>query len=377
MNQPFISFCAIVKNEKQNLSRCLNSVRPYVDEMIVVDTGSEDGTPEIASQQGAKVFYFPWCDDFAAARNYAISQASGKWILTLDADEELIVNSATFRETLDSDPEVLVYSVDLLNVGEEDSQVGGKFQRIFRNIPDIRYQGRLHEKLVYKGEKIRGKRRVYLDSIKILHYGYLNPDFTQQKAINRNIPILEKMREEEGLNLENLYCLASMCAEFGYPEKSQLYYQELFERLLPYVLEGNKPDEFLRVPTMLHFFATKAFQQADYETARIFCQRGLEWCPNFPPLNYLAGEILLYLGFALGSIAYFQKCLKLWEEKSYYEKEPFDVNFCKIYPTYQLGIAYFTLEQLSEARIAFEKVIAWEPNHSQARAYLEKINNYL
>jgi glycosyltransferase involved in cell wall biosynthesis len=343
--------------------------------MIVVDTGSEDETPEIARQQGAKVFDFPWCDDFAAARNYAIAQASGEWILTLDADEELIVNSATFRETLAADPEVLVYSVDLLNVGEEDSQVGGKFQRIFRNIPDIRYQGRLHEKLVYQGEKIRDNRRVYLDSLKILHYGYLDPNFTQQKAINRNIPILERMREEEGLNLENLYCLASMCAEFGYPEKSQLYYEELFERLLPYVLEGNKPDEFLRVPTMLHFFASEAFKQEDYETARMFCQRGLEWCPNFPPLNYLAGEILLNLGFALGAIAYFDHCLKLDEQESYYKREPFQVNYMRIYPAYQLGIAYLTLQRLTEAKAAFEKVVSWEPNHPQARKYIEKLSD--
>lgn len=375
MTQPSISFCAIVKNEKQHLPRCLNSVRPYVDEMIVVDTGSEDGTPEIARQQGAKVFAFPWCDDFAVARNYAIAQASGEWILTLDADEELVVNSETFREILAADPEVLVYAIDLFNVGEEETEVGGKFQRIFRNRPDIRYQGRLHEKLIYQGEQIRGRRRVYLDGLKILHYGYRDPQFTQQKARNRNIPILERMRDEVGLNLENLYCLASMCAQFGEPEKSQTYYEELFERLLPYVLEGNKPDEFLRVPTMLHFFASEAFKQEDYETARMFCQRGIEWCPNFPPLNYIAGEILLNLGFALGAIAYFEHCLKLGEEESYYKREPFQVNYMKIYPAYQLGIAYLTLQRLTEAKAAFEKVVSWEPNHPQARKYIEKLND--
>jgi glycosyltransferase involved in cell wall biosynthesis len=100
MSKPFLSFCAIGQNEIINIERCLNSVKPYVDEMIVVDTGSDDGTPEIALQHGAKVSSFHWCDDFSAARNFAISQASGEWILTLDADEELAVTSDDFRQTL-------------------------------------------------------------------------------------------------------------------------------------------------------------------------------------------------------------------------------------------------------------------------------------
>ncbi|MCA1994615.1 MAG: glycosyltransferase, partial [Coleofasciculus sp. S288] len=74
----FLSLCMIVKNEIQNLPRCLNSIKPYVDEMIIIDTGSHDETPEMAVRYGAKVRYFEWCDDFAAARNYAISQASGR-----------------------------------------------------------------------------------------------------------------------------------------------------------------------------------------------------------------------------------------------------------------------------------------------------------
>ena len=61
---PRLSLCMIVKDEKENLSRCLESAKPYVDEIIVVDTGSQDGTLEIALLYGAKVDYFKWCDDF-------------------------------------------------------------------------------------------------------------------------------------------------------------------------------------------------------------------------------------------------------------------------------------------------------------------------
>ena len=77
----------IVKNEEQHLAKCLMSVKPVVDEMIVVDTGSTDKPKHIAAALGAKVFDFPWTNDFSEARNYSLSKASGDWILVLDADE--------------------------------------------------------------------------------------------------------------------------------------------------------------------------------------------------------------------------------------------------------------------------------------------------
>ena len=82
-----LSACVIVKNEEKNLPQWLSSMAQLADEMIVVDTGSEDNTKSLAHQAGAKVFDFTWIDDFAAAKNYAIEQASGNWILFLDADE--------------------------------------------------------------------------------------------------------------------------------------------------------------------------------------------------------------------------------------------------------------------------------------------------
>src|SRR3974390_1612326 len=77
----------IVRNEEQTLGRCLDSVRGLAEEIVVVDTGSTDRTREIAAARGARVVEFPWCDDFAAARNESLRQATGPWVLWLDADE--------------------------------------------------------------------------------------------------------------------------------------------------------------------------------------------------------------------------------------------------------------------------------------------------
>ena len=84
-----ISLCMIVKNEEESLERCLNSLKGIVDEIIIVDTGSTDRTKEIARRYGAKVSDFKWNYDFAAARNYAFSQATCDYIYSADADEEL------------------------------------------------------------------------------------------------------------------------------------------------------------------------------------------------------------------------------------------------------------------------------------------------
>jgi glycosyltransferase involved in cell wall biosynthesis/thioredoxin-like negative regulator of GroEL len=82
-----LSLCMIVRDEENNIQRALASIRPVVDEMIVVDTGSTDRTKDIANELGAKVYDFAWTDSFADARNFALSKATSDWILILDADE--------------------------------------------------------------------------------------------------------------------------------------------------------------------------------------------------------------------------------------------------------------------------------------------------
>src|SRR3990167_5570041 len=79
-----VGLCMIVKNEARALGRCLESAKDWVGEMVVVDTGSTDETVAIAQSHGARVSYFPWCDDFSAARNAALDQATREWVLVLD-----------------------------------------------------------------------------------------------------------------------------------------------------------------------------------------------------------------------------------------------------------------------------------------------------
>jgi tetratricopeptide (TPR) repeat protein len=367
----------IVKNEIKNLHRCLDSVKYYVDEMIIVDTGSEDGTPAMAAKYGAKVSYFQWCDDFAAARNYAISQASGDWILVLDADEELIVESEYFLDQLKSQLDIIAYSIGLTET-EEPSSTPAYLTRLFRNLPDIKYVGRFHESLRYQNLFIRNSENYggYFKKIRILHYGYEKKRLLQKNK-NRNIPLLERIRQEEGLSLRLLSCLAGMYADIQQIEKAQECSTEVFARLLPNLIAGNPPDDFSFVPDMLYVLGEQALGQKDYETARLLCQRGLEWCPNFPPLNYLAGETLKALGFLIGAAAYFENCIKLNKEGSYYKGEPFDVGYMTTYPAYNLGCIYIELERPQNALTAFEMAISFDANFTVAQEKIDQIKQLL
>ena len=107
-----VSLCMIVKNEERTLRRCLDSVRGLMDEIIIADTGSTDRTVEIARDCGAAVRTFPWCDDFAAARNFAFSKATMQYCMWLDADDVLEpADREAFRklkETLDPDTDVVM-----------------------------------------------------------------------------------------------------------------------------------------------------------------------------------------------------------------------------------------------------------------------------
>lgn len=374
---PRLSLCMIVKDEKKNLPRCLESAKPYVDEMIVVDTGSQDGTPEIAMQYGAKVDYFKWCEDFAAARNFSLSLASGDWILVLDADEELVVNTDNLKQELTSQTEVIAYSVMLSEDTAVERTTPLHTPRLFRNLPELRYVSRLHEYIDFNKWCDRPNFLGQLESLKILHYPKTAPEEIQQELIQRDIAILERIQQEEGISLRLLYSLAGAYGDTQQAEKAQECYAEAFDRLLPHLMEGNPPDDFAFIPSLIFTLAAQSLQNQDYETARLICHRGLEWCPNYPPINYIAGMILITLGFPLGAIAYFENCLQLGKNLSYYKGEPFDISFITTDAACGLGAAYIQMKSWQAAISAFKLALDFEENCTDAQRNLEAIQALL
>lgn len=147
-----ISLCMIVKDEADNLSRCLDSVQDCVDEMRILDTGSQDGTIAIAQSYGAIVETSEWSQDFAEARNRSIAQATGDWIFVLDADETLtaagrqLLSSVRAREPLGETALASVLAITLLRHEINTAQAPySEVSRLFRNRDDLRFNRPYHE----------------------------------------------------------------------------------------------------------------------------------------------------------------------------------------------------------------------------------------
>lgn len=174
----------IVKNEARCLARCLASVQSLVNEIILVDTGSTDGTPQLAEPFRAKIFHFDWCDDFAAARNFALSQATGNWILSLDADETVTPELAReIRHFITGPP--AIGRLRVVSDFRQNGQVLKSQAYVSRLFPaGPRFAGRIHEQLV------SDLPRINLTG-ELSHDGYLETHKT-----DRNIRLLQRELEQ-------------------------------------------------------------------------------------------------------------------------------------------------------------------------------------
>ncbi|MDA8219784.1 MAG: glycosyltransferase, partial [Dehalococcoidales bacterium] len=189
---PSISVCMIVKNEAENLRPCLESLADLASEVIVVDTGSTDGTAEIARELGAKVYSFPWCDDFAAARNESIRRATGEWVFWMDADDrpsqETIAQIKLVTASGKAGGYVCLVSSKTLTGGDDVTE----HIRLFRNGFGVRFSGAIHES-VFDGLVHAGLSLARTD-ITISHVGYSTAEALHRKG-KRNLAIIERQLE--------------------------------------------------------------------------------------------------------------------------------------------------------------------------------------
>jgi glycosyltransferase involved in cell wall biosynthesis len=194
---PRLTVCLIAKNEEQFLERCLQSVRDIAGQIVVVDTGSTDGTVEIAKRFNAETHFFAWNDDFSAARNEALRYVTGDWVLCLDADEEL---SPEHRQMILKEmqtSEVMGYRLPIIDQGFEDEGCS-YVPRLFRNAPGLFYVGRVHEQ-VFSSLEVRAREwglENRLGRTALLHQGYKKEVVDSRGKCARNLRLLKLALEE-------------------------------------------------------------------------------------------------------------------------------------------------------------------------------------
>ncbi|MEO1391550.1 MAG: glycosyltransferase [Cyanobacteria bacterium J06634_5] len=191
-----LSICMIVKNEATNLPRSLASVKSVSDEIIVVDTGSTDKTVAIAQKAGANVSKHPWKDDFAAARNVSLQQATQDWILILDADETLTPAGQQLIQSIKQDkPLGQIKPEDLLLVTLLRREIGAnqspytQVSRLFRNLPKIEFIRPYHESIDESVEVLMAAEEQWqiaqFGDVAIDHTGYGIDEIAAKDKLNR------------------------------------------------------------------------------------------------------------------------------------------------------------------------------------------------
>ena len=185
----------IVKNEEKYLQGCLDSARQYVDEIVIIDTGSTDSTIEIAKKNNAKIYSYPWTGSFSDARNTSLKHSASDWILYLDADER-IVEGEQLRKLINN---ARAWAFTLLIRGKVHLPSGivdqiNAYPRLFRKHPKIKFEGVVHEQIT--PSIFRLGKTIENSEIVIEHLGYGESVEKIIEKGKRNISLLKLQIEK-------------------------------------------------------------------------------------------------------------------------------------------------------------------------------------
>lgn len=296
-----VSVCIIAKNEEQYIEQCLRKLLHYDMEIVVVDTGSTDKTKEIAAKYTDKLFDFVWCDDFSAARNFAVSKASNNWILILDCDEYVqqidVVKLRTCMQKYAKNVGVVeirnVYTIEEGGVSKESIQIDEVPRFYNKNYYEYRF--RIHEQITPK--KLHDYDEMVLETfhlpIVIKHYGYDIPKQEMMKKQERNLKLLlNSIGEAEGMDDYVYFQIGQSYSVLGDYEKAMESYEMCLninrnpeKKFLSICLEsyadclvkvGNPDDayrlldmnrEYLKTTKLRYLFGKVAYMCKDYGTA--------------------------------------------------------------------------------------------------------------
>jgi tetratricopeptide (TPR) repeat protein len=297
--RPRLSLCMIVKNEEHNLGDCLRTVADIVDEMVIVDTGSTDGTKEIAASFGARIFDFPWIDSFCAARNESLRHARGKWIFWLDADDRLDEDNrlklSRLRDSLDNGNLAFVMKCRCLARDEASAPTVVDHIRLFRNHPQLAWEHRVHEQILPSLRRLGAV--VQWTDIVITHTGYVERATVRRKQ-ERDLRLLLMEREEMNDHPFTLFNLGSTYLELGLP-KSAL-------PVLQRSLESSQPSD--SITRKLYVLLSQTFRNLGRRTEALdICAAGRKHFPS--NVELLIQEACVR--DELGDLAAARRCLEI------------------------------------------------------------------
>ncbi|RJP17808.1 MAG: glycosyltransferase [Candidatus Abyssobacteria bacterium SURF_5] len=358
-----ISLCMIVKDEEENLARCVASARGLVWEVNVVDTGSTDATAALARRLGANVKSIQWADDFSGARNASLEMARSEWTLILDADEVLSPDAAPAIRRAIEETDAAGFTLPTRNYTDDASSANfilndGRFApaagfrgwvesrkvRLFRNLPQIRFEGRVHELVEPSIRRVGGKIEP-LD-VPVHHFGYLKPEALMRAKLARMRRLAEIKCKESPNDYKAHYELGVIEARLGMMEDANFSFEKSLR-----LEDGFAPAHYDLGVVLLSAGRLR-------EAAEEF-----EAASQLDPKNY---DSLYNLAVTL------QRLNREREAESAYrrllERYPADSKALN-----NLGALYASIGRVTEAEEAFQKAMKAAPECSSVKANLKRL----
>ena len=291
-SRPTLSLCMIVKNEEGNLETCLKHARPHVDEIVIVDTGSTDGTLEIARRYADVIDEIEWPGSFSIARNHSLSLATSDYILILDGDEYIEGEDAWARllENL-SLLDVAAILLPIRNLLGEGSVVEADLfwqERILRNTPEIRYHGSVHNQIsesVIAHAKKHG-RHIIRVQVEVVHTGYSLSEEDMIRKYETRVALLKHEYENAKDKIYQAYYAYQLGLIYYIMKKNEAA-AELFDNI-DYAFLSPENGFYTRL-----LGAQTALRLEDFGSALVHCNEMLSINPKEPVAFYLAGVSLL------------------------------------------------------------------------------------
>lgn len=295
-----ITVTVIAKNERDFLPDCLASVTTIADEIIVVDTGSTDGTQDLARAAGATVVEVPWRDDFAWARNQALDAVKTPWVFVLDADERFVADDTPALLEAVAHPVADAYNIRIVSIADRPEDLSeAQVTRLFRSDPRIRWTGKVHEQIIPSLMQAGGK----LDraNVRLLHYGYLGAVTTSRDKVRRNLDLLDRMKQENPRDPYVLWQRAQTLIQAG--------------DFLAAAQEAEGAQQVLPLRADLQPLVTvtiaKAYWSAgDTHRANRAINRGLVHWARYPDFHFLKGQMAAAIQDWAAAEASFTKALE-------------------------------------------------------------------
>ncbi len=344
-----VSACMIVKNEEELLPDCLQSIRDWVDEIIVVDTGSTDRTVEIAESYGARIFHQPWEGDFSKHRNFSIAQAACDWIFVIDADERIHQEDISLIKKVLNQDDYKIISINVFNVtGENEEHITFLPSiRFFRRELGLKYEGIVHN-LVFPP----ADQPIMRVGIRLKHYGYgLSPEKMKAK-IARSKALLEKQIAENPDNAFALFNLAQLLRGEGvenHPENASKII-EAAECALGLTHPDIASERHIHIMTH-HQLGWVHFVLGEYGKAEKYCLDVLQFKPDYLDALLLLGHIYLRQEIFDKAELYYRKYI---EAQAKYNETCETDNIIILHP-HSLQVAYDGLGLAAEHTGDMEK----------------------